>query len=283
MTSTDHTRQPSTPDEPAQATGVAGLVHDAAALFGVQPSAFFQSLIAVVGAAVGNAVKLQIPVVPGPLNLALACVICEEGAGRMARALDFLLQPLRDFQDRRLLRLTEQGRHVVEREIARLEAACGNSRSLDGLDDRPEDRAVERLAGLRRSLRPLVLAEEPRPGELAASWRAAWMEPLPSSCRARPWTGCSTRLAKKALRIGRCYATVFSAGVIFVHGSTPSPANPRFSLRWLRSCIVRRTCWADSSLRKTLRFLSSPRRPSRFPSSRRASRPRSIPHQRGTF
>src|SRR5260370_16692419 len=102
--------------------GIGGSVTQLADLLRLKPWALFQALLPAVGGTAGNAVKLRTPILPAPINLALSCVICQEGLCLLAQALDFLLQPLREFQDSQSRSLSTPGRHILAKHLGRPEA-----------------------------------------------------------------------------------------------------------------------------------------------------------------
>jgi hypothetical protein len=154
--------------------GVSEVVAELANVTGLQLGSAWQVLLVTMGTVVGNAVKMLTPIFPGPLNLALQGVVCEDGQGRMVRAIDFLIQVLRDFQDRQFTTLGGRGLEIVEKEIAKLEAEYAKASSLEAADESTTEAYVTRIARLRRSVRPFLWVEDLQPGHLARCLRSSF-------------------------------------------------------------------------------------------------------------
>jgi hypothetical protein len=60
----------------------------------------FLAVLAIIGAAAGNSVKVRTSIAPGPLNLSLDIIIRDDLPSPLSGTLDFLLEPFRCFQDR---------------------------------------------------------------------------------------------------------------------------------------------------------------------------------------
>lgn len=138
-----------------------------AGLLGLQPWAVFQLLIPVVGSAVGNAIKVRTPILSTPLNLAFHCLLCVERLSPMTNALDFLLQPFRDFQDQRAKLLSKRGRELLEKEVAKLEAFEARARAQEALEEDATIIPKTNISLLCRPLHPFVVLDDPRPNQLA--------------------------------------------------------------------------------------------------------------------
>jgi hypothetical protein len=120
-----------------------------------------------VGGAVGNTIKLRTPIFAGPVNLALSCVFYHAGPNPMTLVLDKLLEPFRRFQDKRAKSLSERGRRVLEKEVAKLEAAEAKANAQEVQGDDPSAMAGPDLRILKRPLRPYVLIDDLQPRELS--------------------------------------------------------------------------------------------------------------------
>ena len=90
----------------------------------------------------------------------------------MSRAIDFLVQALRDFQDAQLTGLGDRGRVIVQKEVAKLEAEYAKASSLEAADDSSIEVLLRRIAKLRRSARPFLWVEDLQPGHLARCLRS---------------------------------------------------------------------------------------------------------------
>ncbi len=145
-----------------------GVIGEVAARVGsnlsLSPYCLLPECYAAIGASLGKAARLQTPVWPGLLNPALHIAL-SDADGRLSQALDFILQPLRDLQSERFANETESTRLWIKKRIKRLEIVH-EQWTTDLVDDpRPESRPAQ-IAALRRRLKPLMLVENPAPGQL---------------------------------------------------------------------------------------------------------------------
>src|SRR4051812_2569071 len=79
--------------------GVGEEITHVASMLRVQPWSLFVAYLNFIAMAAGNTFKLRTPIFPYALNLALDCIVCNDDRSRLSQVIDFLAQPLRDFQD----------------------------------------------------------------------------------------------------------------------------------------------------------------------------------------
>src|ERR1019366_4092680 len=102
---------------------------------------------------------------PTRINSALQLVICDEEPNRLSEVIDYLLAPLRQYQDARLSELSETTRKVMKKELERLQTLQAKA-WLEGARDSAPDRFASPIAKLEACLRPMMLIEDPAPGQL---------------------------------------------------------------------------------------------------------------------
>jgi hypothetical protein len=144
-----------------------GIMH-LASILRVQPWSLFVAFLNFIGMAAGNTFKIRTPIFPYALNLALDLIVCDDDQSRLSQVIDFLAQPLRDFQDGFLAGIDACGRTLMEKELAKLEAAHATAYALG--EPLPDD-LLPRIAKLRPSVRPFVLVEDPQNGHLTQASR----------------------------------------------------------------------------------------------------------------
>src|SRR5436190_17583207 len=145
-----------------------GLIGEVAAHLGsnfsLSPYCLLPACFAAVAASLGKAARLLTPVWPGLLNPALH-VALSDADGRLSQALDFILQPLRDLQNERFAEENESTRRWIQERIKRLEGYHEQWTSDLVNDPRSESRPAQ-IARLRPRLKPVILVENPAPGQL---------------------------------------------------------------------------------------------------------------------
>src|SRR6185503_10307276 len=104
------------------------------------------------------------PVWPGSLSPALH-VAFGDADGRLSKALDFIVQPLRELQNERFAEETESTRRWIQERINRLEG-YHEQWTIDLLDGPSSESRPAQIAKLRRRLKPVMLLENPAPGQL---------------------------------------------------------------------------------------------------------------------
>jgi len=157
-------------EEPAGEAGFDGpeLIGEMATHLGtilrLSPYCLLPACLTVVSGAVGKAARLLTPVWPGPLIGGLHLAY-SDADGRLSRALEFILQPLRELQSARFMEESESMRKWIRKRIKRLEkyhepgATCL-------MDDGRVDGHPAQIAALRLRLKPFIMVENPAPGQL---------------------------------------------------------------------------------------------------------------------
>jgi len=136
-------------------------------VFDLSPYCLLPVSILTVGTAMGPAARLQTPVWPGLLNSALHVALCDVD-GRLSQAVDFILQPLRDLQKARFTEESESTQRWIQERIKRLESYHEQwTRHL--VNDPNSESRPGQIAALRTRLKPVMLIENPAPGEVVAA------------------------------------------------------------------------------------------------------------------
>src|SRR5205823_11793753 len=135
-----------------EATEAGEMVAQMAKVVGLQPASLLPVFLHLVGVTLGNSAKVATSMFPDTLNLALGCLVCEDGQGPLTRAIDFLSKPIRSAQDADVIRLGERARRILEGEVVRMEVE--DAKFL--LQEQSEGAGLNTglTQNLRRSIRP---------------------------------------------------------------------------------------------------------------------------------
>jgi len=132
--------------------------------FGIPPRPAFIASLAVISGALGKSVRLRSSLWPKPVNAALQWLFVDATQGRLPQALDFLTEPLSDFQDTRRRNLSPGVRRRLEEQLEFDQQREGSSSCLEtGCDPRDRTKRI----GLELRLHPVRLLRDSPPGSLA--------------------------------------------------------------------------------------------------------------------
>jgi hypothetical protein len=133
-------------------------------VFGLSPYCLLPACFTAVSGALGKAARLVSPASPGPLTAALHVALCDNDC-RLSEAVDFILQPLRELQSDRFREESESNCKWIRERIAHLEG-FHEQWAAEIVEDSASDSRPAQIAALRLRLKPLMLLENPAPGEL---------------------------------------------------------------------------------------------------------------------
>jgi len=133
--------------------------------FGLAPASLVGGVFSVLGGAVGAV--LQTRFFPAPINSSLHFLLIDKDGNAGERAVQALIQALRDIQDQRLLTLVQTGAKNVQQQIQRVEREREAFFGFDTVRDPAVQASFEAtLRQLRSLLHPVLIHENCLPGTL---------------------------------------------------------------------------------------------------------------------